>query len=167
MNTKVFATRDFDTETRTRCYISSIVMKYFFQSVKIETNLMIDNLIEDRVFKKLQFTQEWIEVGIINPKNFIKYKNKYLEGKDSCSEHYRYSAFKEFIQNNKSLSPEILYAIYNLGKNDPDLGMEKSMRINIVLRIDCPEKLIQMAIEDEDTSKTVLKLQKKGQVDIS
>ena len=125
---------------------------------------MTNNFSEDPIFHKLQFTKEWIEIGVVDSENFVRYKKRYLEGENTCTEHYRYGAFRDFIRKNKKISPETLSAIYNLGKNDPDRAMGKSMRIDIIQRIDCPKELIDMAIKDEDTSEIVLKLQQKGRV---
>ena len=125
---------------------------------------MSNNLTEDPIFQKLLFTKEWIETGIIDAENFIEYKNRYLEEQDSCTEHYRYAAFIDFMRSKKNLSQETFSAIYNLGKKDPDPAMGRSMRIYLIQRTDCPKKLIDLAIKDKDTSKIVLKLLEKGRV---
>ena len=124
---------------------------------------MCQKLIEDSIFKNLQFTKEWIDLGIINNKNFIKIKEKYLEGDDDNTEHYRWWAFTDFLQNNQNFAQEKFYQIDNLGKNDPDFAMGRSMRISLMGHPNCPKELINTAIDSEDKtlSKEALKIKKK------
>lgn len=120
-------------------------------------------LLEDSIFKKLQFNKDWIDIGIIDQKSFIKIKEKYLEENDNSSEHYRWLAFINFLKNNKNISGELLHKIYFLGKKEPDYAMGSSMRFKIIKHINCPVELINIAIQDKDRglSKEALKLKKR------
>ncbi|MGL6342652.1 MAG: hypothetical protein ACRC80_26360 [Waterburya sp.] len=117
-------------------------------------------LIEDPIFNKLQFTQDWIDAGIIDSQSLAKIKEKYLEEKDDNYEHYRWFAFRSFLKVNPKISAETLHKIYILAKKDPDYGMGRSMRFQIIKHINCPVELIDIAIEDEDRglSKQAMKL---------
>lgn len=50
-------------------------------------------IIEDPDFVRLQFSKEWIDVGIITIENFTSIKKEYMKGKDHRTEHYRWAAF--------------------------------------------------------------------------
>ncbi len=60
-------------------------------------------LIQDDTFKKLKFTQEWITLGLIDSKNFVGFKEKYLRGEDKNTEHYRWGAFWDFLQSGQEM----------------------------------------------------------------
>ena len=124
---------------------------------------MCRKLIEDKIFQKLQFTQEWIDLGIINHRSFIKIKDKYLEGEDGSTEHYRWWTFIDFLQANHNLAQDKFYQIDNLGKNDPDFAMGRAMRISLMGHPNCLKELINMAIasEDKTLSKEALKIKKR------
>lgn len=124
---------------------------------------MTNSLREDSIFKKLKFTERWVELGIVNSENFMRLRERYLEGEDTNDEHYRWEAFVNFIKENKNITQELIYDIYDLGKHDPDLAMGKSMRFRTIALDNCPEKLIELAIKDEDRdlSKHALKIKER------
>ncbi|MEH2284699.1 MAG: hypothetical protein V7K90_25820 [Nostoc sp.] len=83
---------------------------------------MNNQIITDPYFIKLQFSQEWIDIGIININSFTAIKEEYLKGEDENTEHYRWKAFHSFMQHNNLLSPEKFYMLYKIGKNEPDFS---------------------------------------------
>lgn len=107
-------------------------------------------IIEDPLFLELQFSQEWIEVGIINIQIFASIKKEYMKGEDYRAEHYRWGAFRSFLQANDLLPKEKFYILYHLGKNDSDYSMGRAMIFDILKRSDSPQELINIAIEDDD-----------------
>ena len=124
---------------------------------------MCRKLSEDRIFQKLQVTQKWIDLRIIDHQNFIQIKDKYLEGEDGSTEHYRWWAFTNFLQANHNLAQDKFYQIDNLGKNDPDFAMGRAIRISLMGHPNCPKELIDRAIanEEETLSKEALKIKKR------
>jgi hypothetical protein len=116
---------------------------------------MNQKLSEDQVFIDLKFSKEWIEVGVINLENFASIKKDYIAGEDRNGEHYRWRAFQEFLRANKIISQEAFYKLYDLGKNDPDYSMGRAMIFDLIKYLDCPQQLIEIAINDED--KTLVK----------
>lgn len=107
-------------------------------------------IIEDPNFVNLQFSQEWIDVGIITSEDFLSIKKEYIKGEDHRTEHYRWGAFRAFLEGNNFIYPEIFYKLYNLGKNDPDYSMGRAMIFEIIKRLDCPQELLDTAIGDGD-----------------
>jgi hypothetical protein len=111
---------------------------------------MSSELTQDPIFQEIRFTQKWIDLGIIDPEKFAKIKLEYLKGEDRNTEHYRWGAFRDFLQKNKVILNEVFYQIYDLGKTDPDYPMGRAMRFDIIKRSDCPVELINLATEDKD-----------------
>ena len=111
---------------------------------------MNQELIEDQIFKELEFNRKWIEAGIINSTNFEFIKKEYIKGEDKNTEHYRWGAFRRFMQANSVISEKIFYILYEIGKNDPDYSMGGAILFDIIRRLDCPKKIIDIAIDDND-----------------
>lgn len=113
---------------------------------------MDNQIIADPIFCELELNSDWIESGIIDNNTFSIIKKEYLKLKeeDSRTEHYRWAAFKEFLNLNNHLEAEVFYKLYNLGKNEPDYAMGRSMIFEIIKRLDCPIELIDVAINDSD-----------------
>jgi hypothetical protein len=80
--------------------------------------------------------------------NFPAIKQKYLEGEDRCTEHYRWGAFNVFMQQNSKIDRESFSLLYDLGETDPDRMMGRSMLFDIVKHSDCPIELIDRAINE-------------------
>ena len=61
---------------------------------------MSNDAIDDPVLSKLGLIDDWIESGIVNHDNYLSIKNNYLNHKeeDSCAEHYRLGAFRDFLR---------------------------------------------------------------------
>ena len=112
--------------------------------------IMNYEIIEDPLFLELQFSKEWIEVGIINIDIFASIKKEYMKGEDRRAEHYRWGAFRSFLQANDSIPQEKFYILYRLGKNDPDYSMGRATIFDILKRSDCPQELINLACNDSD-----------------
>jgi hypothetical protein len=109
-------------------------------------------MIDDPVFLKLQFTSQWIDAGVITADYFELIRQEYLTGEDQNTEHYRWGAFRNFLKNNSYISRDSFFAIYELGRNDPDYSMGRAMRFDLIKRSDCPMELINTAINDTDTA---------------
>ena len=107
-------------------------------------------ILEDSDFVRLQFSQEWIDLGIITIENFASVKKEYMKGEDHRTEHYRWGAYRSFIETNDFIPQEKLYILYKLGKNDPDYSMGRAIMFDIIKRLDCPQELIDAAIDDSD-----------------
>lgn len=124
---------------------------------------IIDNqsnkLSEDSDFVKLQFSQEWIDAGIVTTNNFTLIKQEYLKGEDEATEHYRYGAFHAFMRSNKNITSAKFYILYKIGKGDLDYSMGRAIIFDIIKHSDCPKEIIEIATKDKDVTlaKHVLK----------
>jgi hypothetical protein len=102
------------------------------------------------IFRKLEFSQEWIDLGIITPSKLKQFEAEWAKGEDTNTEHYRWRAFLDFIEPIKSLDENIARAFYNLGANDPDSVMGGSIMANVLRRKDCPIDLLELAAQSEE-----------------
>ena len=102
------------------------------------------------IFRELEFSQEWIDLGIISQAKLDQLEAEWLTSDDRNSEHYRWRAFLDFIQLQVSLDPPIARRLYELGAGDPDAAMGGSMMAHVLRRKDCPEDLLrEAAVSDQ------------------
>jgi hypothetical protein len=102
------------------------------------------------IFQTLEFSQEWIELGIITPAKLEQLKAEWDTGEDTNTEHYRWRAFLDFMQSRPSLDEDTAKALYNLGSKDPEVNMGGSMMAHILRWKDCPKDLLESATKAEE-----------------
>lgn len=102
------------------------------------------------IFRELEFSHEWIELGIITPAKLKQFETEWATGDDRNTEHYRWRAFLDFIEAKESLDDSTARALYNLGANDPDGVMGGSIMANVLRRKDCPKDLLELAAKSEE-----------------
>ena len=102
------------------------------------------------IFKELQFTQEWIELGIITPDQLNQIEDEWRTSDDQNPEHYRWRAFLDFSKANPFLDDQTLRRLYSLGTSDADRVMGGSIMVHVLRRKDCPEDLLLDAADSEE-----------------
>lgn len=102
------------------------------------------------IFKQLEFSKEWVDLGIITPAKLEQLEAEWAMGEDKNTEHYRWSAFIDFVKSKGYLDEVIAKALYNLGANDPDGTMGGSIMAHILRRKDCPKDLLELASTSEE-----------------
>lgn len=102
------------------------------------------------IFKQLEFSQEWVDLGIITPAKLDQLEAEWATGEDKNTEHYRWSAFLDFVKSKELLDEETAKALYSLGANDPDGAMGGSIMAHILRREDCPKDLLELAATSEE-----------------
>ena len=102
------------------------------------------------IFRELEFTQEWIDLGIITPAKLKQIETEWAISKDKNPEHYRWRAFLDFIESKESMDERTAKRLYNLGANDPDGAMGGSIMATILRRKDCPKDLFESASKSEE-----------------
>ena len=99
------------------------------------------------IFRRLEFTQEWIDLGIITSEKLDELESEWRSSDDRNTEHYRWRVFRDFAQSNSTFRDDVLRRLYRLGANDADPVMGGSIMADILRRNDCPEDLWRQAIE--------------------
>jgi hypothetical protein len=102
------------------------------------------------IFQELEFSQEWIDLGIITPAKLNQLVGEWTSSDDRNTEHYRWRAFLDFVQSQDSLDEITARRLYNLGATDPDLSMGGSIMAHILRRKDCPEDLLRVAAGSDE-----------------
>jgi hypothetical protein len=102
------------------------------------------------IFRELEFSQEWVDLGIITPAKLKQLEAEWTTGEDTNPEHYRWRAFLDFIEAKESLDEHTARMLYNLGANDPDGVMGGSIMAHILRRKDCPKELLERAVKSEE-----------------
>jgi len=102
------------------------------------------------IFRELEFSQEWIDLGIVSQATLKQIEAEWLTSDDRSPEHYRWRAFLRFMQLQISLDPIVARRLYQLGARDSDASMGGSMMAHVLRRKDCPEDLLRdAAVSDE------------------
>src|SRR6185295_1493281 len=101
------------------------------------------------IFQTLEFSQEWLELGIVDSGKLDKLESEWKSGEDRNTEHYRWRAFLDFMELQVSLDPTLAKQLYELGGRDADPGMGGSMMAHVLRRKDCTADLLRVAAESE------------------
>ena len=101
------------------------------------------------ILRQLEFTQERIDLGIVDPDKLHLMELEWNSSDDKNTEHYRWRAFLDFMQSQEFLDPIIAKRLYDLGASDPDSAMGGSMMAQVFRRKDCPVDLLRVAAESE------------------
>jgi hypothetical protein len=102
------------------------------------------------ILRELEFSQEWIDIGIIAEAKLSQIEAEWLDSDDRNPEHYRWRAFLDFSQSRASLDPMTVERLYDLSAKDPDPVMGGSIMAHVLRRKDCPEDLLRVAAESEE-----------------
>jgi hypothetical protein len=102
------------------------------------------------IFRELEFSQEWLDLGIVDSEKLHRIEFERNSSDDRNSEHYRWRAFLDFMQSQAFLDPIIAKRLYELGASDPDSTMGGSMMAHVLRRKDCPVELLRVAAESEE-----------------
>jgi hypothetical protein len=93
----------------------------------------------------LQFSPEWIELGIVTPQEVDRLNRAYASGDDKNTEHYRWGAFRQYVQSHRPLPADMAEALYELGGRDPDPSAGSAMMHAIVELPECPDVVLTKA----------------------
>jgi hypothetical protein len=94
----------------------------------------------------LDYTPQWIALGIISAAGIANDECELLRGDNPHPEHYRWRAFSRFLAAQPSLSAALARDLYALGETDADRSMEASMQGAILRHADCPADLLRSAL---------------------
>jgi Asp-tRNA(Asn)/Glu-tRNA(Gln) amidotransferase B subunit len=70
--------------------------------------------------KRLGFTQEWIDFGIVSSAYIHELSEEITVSDDKNAEHYRNLAFSRYLNTKKNLTDIEIINIFNLKDNGPD-----------------------------------------------
>jgi hypothetical protein len=120
------------------------------RTAEAECRIAIARIEDMDIFRELEFSQEWIDLGIVSQAKLNQIEADWLTSDDKHSEHYRWRAFLDFMQLQVSLDPIVARRLYELGASDPDSAMGGSIMAHVLRRKDCPEDLLREAATSEE-----------------
>lgn len=97
----------------------------------------------------LDYTSKWIDLGIVTRESIAEDSSEIAKGTDPHPEHYRWRAFKAFMDGLASMDGSLAEGLFQLGERDPDYSMGGSMMVAILYRSDCPSALLIRALQSD------------------
>ena len=104
----------------------------------------------EEIVETLKFTREWLELGIVPDDVLTSLEALWLTGDDLNTEHYRWKAFVDFMEQHSVLEHDVLRRLYRLGQTDDDSSMGGAMIVEVLNRNECPKDLIYLASESTE-----------------
>ncbi len=92
-----------------------------------------------------EFSPPWFSLGIVTPTRLAEFRGEWERGEDRSPEHYRWRAFRAFVNEARPFSQAMAEALYALGASDPDRAMGEAMMHKVVELPECPEVLVEAA----------------------
>lgn len=80
----------------------------------------------------LEYNPLWLEYGVLTFDLLQTQVKEFNTGEDDNTEHYRYAAFKNYLQTQSFLSDDILSKLFDIIKIDPDITMANSMALDLL-----------------------------------
>lgn len=94
----------------------------------------------------LEFTDRWFTLGILTEEKLQQYGTTYETSADKNTEHYRYGAFRWYLNEHRPLSASVAEALYALGASDPDPAMGEAIMADIIGLAECPPSAVAKAL---------------------
>ena len=98
---------------------------------------------------KIGFTPEWFQLGVVNADLVLRYEREWQASDDRHSEHYRYRAFRDYLNKARPLSEVQCAQMLELGDADPDLSLGGSIMADILKLPECPQSILRDALSSD------------------
>jgi hypothetical protein len=89
----------------------------------------------------LKFGPRWFALGIIDEEALALTIRNFRASRDDGDEHWRYGAFKWFLNQHPRLTGEQCEGLFELGAEDPHWAMGQSIMLEVLDRPECPGSL--------------------------
>jgi len=110
---------------------------------------------KDELFRILGINDHWLASGLLNLQELQKIESEYLASEEKRmyysygADHFRWFAFKDFLEINEFINMGTFVNLYNLAVNETDPQVSDSMLELLLQRSDCPAILIKRAYEQD------------------
>ncbi len=95
--------------------------------------------------KLLGFTDEWFALGLVTEESLRQSAATYEASDDKNAEHYRYGAFRWYLQEHRPLPPTVAEALYKLAASDTNGPEAGAIMIDIISLPECPSSVLDRA----------------------
>lgn len=94
----------------------------------------------------LGFTDAWLRLGVVTPERIQDLEAELRRGDGPDPGPARVSAFAEYLERERPLSPEMAEGLFRLGEADPDPSASAAMLRALVDLPECPEAVLGRAL---------------------
>ncbi|MFC5600698.1 hypothetical protein [Deinococcus cellulosilyticus] len=105
-----------------------------------ERSAPIDSNLLSKIVFELEFTEDWLNIGLISTPILEQIAQEYLDEKhiNPDPKHYRYRVFRRFMDQNRDL-PELHFdGILDLTEYDADPELRETIISDLIDREECP-----------------------------
>lgn len=99
------------------------------------------DMTDAEIVAHLRFTKAWFRLGVIDEETLRITVTHYRESDDPHDEHWRYRAFRSFLEQHPTLTAEQCEGLFDLGATDPDFSMGQAIMRAVLGRKECPQSL--------------------------
>jgi hypothetical protein len=99
----------------------------------------------------LGFSENWVSAGLLPDELLEALAHEFESGADRNPEHYRYRAFRRYLDNYRPLPAWAAEAFYSLGEQDADRAMGRAMMADVLGLPECPDGLRAKAAVSGDS----------------
>lgn len=95
----------------------------------------------------LNYSKDWLTTGLLKLDKLKEQVAEYEKGEDLNTEHYRYAAFKDNIDNQDSFDDEVLFNLLQLASQDEDPVMAGSVVVSLLRKKGLTDKQFHVVKE--------------------
>ena len=95
--------------------------------------------------KLLGFTDQWFALGLVTEESLRQSAATYEASDDKHAGHYRYGAFRWYLQEHRPLSPAVAEALYELAASDTQGSEAGAIMTDILALPECPPSVLARA----------------------
>ncbi len=110
---------------------------------------MMSNRTSSKFADTIGFTPMWFQLGVVNDDSILRYERDWQTSEDRHPEHYRYRAFREYLNQACPLSETQCTKLLELGQGDPDLSLGGAIMADILKLPECPQTILRVALSSD------------------
>ncbi len=93
----------------------------------------------------IPFPASWFAAGLVNAETVADF-TRYAAAEPECpSRHWKWLAFRDYVEENGPLSAEMCRAVYQLGEAEQDANLGTAMMCGAVYQRACPADVLDQA----------------------
>ncbi|HEY3789550.1 MAG TPA: hypothetical protein VGL71_11890 [Urbifossiella sp.] len=91
------------------------------------------------------FTPAWFEAGVISQESLEEFAGYAARDSTKSARHWRWIAFRDFVEERCPLSAEQCRALFQLGESEADANLGAAMMCGILHQSTCPTDVVEKA----------------------
>jgi hypothetical protein len=94
---------------------------------------------------RLTFPPDWFAAGLVTAESAADFARLAAADPSRPQRHWRWLAFRDYVEENGPLSAEVCRAAFRLGESEPDANLGTAMMCSVVYQRACPAEVIAEA----------------------